>query len=469
MSASELGRGVEADLLALADAPHLAVLLGAGASVGAGLPDWDRLALNLLRTAGAIPDDETARAYLARQDPTLAAEAARASSSDWDAALRSAFYGGVEEALVPTVLHLATAVVAARRPVGEVDLLTLNLDLLLEEALFAAIEDVGVDRGVFSRALATPRSPANAHEVHHLHGLLPREDNSPPSGVVLTLSDFNDLGRNPHAWQVAALQEAVTKGPLVLAGTSYRDADVRQWLHNIGPATGEGESQVVVLLAREGLGLSREQFASVTGAITQQWAAIGVRVVLLHDHSDAAQLLWELHHVNEGGYRLPAERTAQLWQRHLDEFTTLQRTHSERLDEDLQALSASLPVETNLTLWLADGTGLLRRWSSHDRVYRHPDKLRGVPLGHDSAWATGQAVGRNEVVRRELSRSAADTGRWSSVVAAPVIAELAGGPALPIGALSSATSGRLEPAVADEWSFSVTDLAQEWGDRLSGD
>jgi hypothetical protein len=65
---SDTGRGF-ADLLALADAPHLAALLGAGASVGAGLPDWDRLAVNLLRTAGAIPDDETARAYLARPGP----------------------------------------------------------------------------------------------------------------------------------------------------------------------------------------------------------------------------------------------------------------------------------------------------------------------------------------------------------------------------------------------------------------
>ncbi len=133
MAACELGPEVEGQLERLAEADHLGLLLGAGASVAAGLPGWDELALRLLNRAGAIGDADTARAYLASQDPTLAAEAARAATEDWHGVMHAALYGDPVADLHPGSLHLAAAYLAAVRP-RRVSLLTLNIDDVLEGA-----------------------------------------------------------------------------------------------------------------------------------------------------------------------------------------------------------------------------------------------------------------------------------------------------------------------------------------------
>ncbi len=190
MAACELGLEVKGQLDRLAEADHLGLLLGAGASVAAGLPGWDELALRLLRGAEAIGDADTARAYLASQDPTLAAEAARAATEDWHRVMHAALYGDPVADLHPGSLHLAAACLAAFGS-RQVTLLTLNIDDVLEEALRDVLLDLGKDAAVFARTGAALRAQAGAYEVQHLHGLLPRDRSLPPEGVVLTLSDFN--------------------------------------------------------------------------------------------------------------------------------------------------------------------------------------------------------------------------------------------------------------------------------------
>ncbi len=73
----------------------------------------------------------TQRAYLASQDPTLAAEAARAATEDWHGVMHAALYGDPVADLHPGSLHLAAAYLAAIRP-RRVSLLTLNIDDVLE-------------------------------------------------------------------------------------------------------------------------------------------------------------------------------------------------------------------------------------------------------------------------------------------------------------------------------------------------
>src|SRR5699024_12612411 len=66
------------------------------------------------------------------------------------------------------------------------------------------------------------------HSVHHLHGIITPDETH---DVVLTLNDFTTLLEKQDAWQVNYLRTAVTKGSLVIAGTSYRYPDLRQWIH----------------------------------------------------------------------------------------------------------------------------------------------------------------------------------------------------------------------------------------------
>jgi len=367
--------------------------------------------------------------------------------------------------LYPRALHLSVANLVATRP-RDVTLLTLNLDDLLEEALRDALEDLGRDEGVMSRTAAAPRAGSKEHEVHHLHGLVPRDPALPPSGVVLTLSDFNRLGTTAHPWQAGALGEAMTKGPLVIAGTTFRDPDVRQWLHAIDEQLESHGGSVVALVAREGLALSRRQFDAVADSVRQQWNAVSIDALLVQDHSDAAQILRELPAAGSDGYELPRDRAAAHFEEQLEDFSTLQARHSQMLDADRQTLPSQGASESDLTLWLANGSSSLARWTSHDRVYRSPSKLRWVPLGHDSPWAAARAMAQSEVVV-VTAQDSHPARRWRTVVAAPITMALPGGPNLVVGALSAATTSSLDVGQETKWRTALADLVETWADRLA--
>jgi hypothetical protein len=464
MSVAEIDDNDVEPLRQLAVADHLSVLLGAGASATSGLPDWDTLAARLLVKSGVIPDEDTAREFLARQDPALAAEAAKATSgANWPLFLREALYGADrEDELRPTALHIGAAFLAIERGPSDSHLFTLNFDSLLESAM---IQFVDAGR-IFSRAAGNPRGRSDQFEIHHLHGHLPIRGAEAP-GVIFTLSEFTEINRHPHPWQVAELQNALSKGPLLLAGTSYRDADIRQWIHNLlHDSSFQPAGPVVVLLAREGLGLDRLVFERVKHAIIEQWDAIGVTAVATHDYADAAQLFAEMPWLSHDDYVPPAERARNLWNAHEASFGELQREHADQLRLDVERLRRYLGEQANLTLWITDGTGHAVRWAANDRLYFQVADLRRIVPGFDSQWVVGQALGLDGTVVRELEDPA--NGRWRSVVAKPVSVTLPGGPPFSGAAISSATPLRREALDVDGWTKEIDHIAEEWGDRLSG-
>lgn len=457
MSAAEIGPETIAILESLTVESHVGVLLGAGASAAAGLPDWNTFAVELLAASGAITDRATARAFLAGQDPAIVAEAAKdAAAEAWPALLESALYG--DTPVDPAPLHTAAAALAEQRGPEAISLFTLNYDDLLEAALRNVSEDLGRSIEVFSREKSRPRALRGAYEVHHLHGFLPPGASTADS-VVLTLSDYNKLGQRQAAWQLSALHESLQKGPLILAGTSYRDPDIRQWIHDL--TSDEPDAEVLVFLAREGMGLDRAQFERVETALKNQWSALGVQVIATHDYTDAAQALRELPHLGELDYRPPCHRAAALWEKNIAQFSLFQRADSDELDQDLAILQELLPDFENLTLWLADGEGALVRWAANDRTYRHPGHLRRALPGHDSPWIAGQCIGRNDLLIREVPQPAATT-RWHSVAAAPLVAELPGGPALPCGVISAASTTPIADGQIDEVNAAFAELSEKW-------
>lgn len=464
MSAAELDTATLEPLMDVAQQEHISVLLGAGASVPAGLPNWSDLAVKLLVASSAM-DEATAEAFMASQDPTLAAEAARAAvGEEWIPLVCEALYGHEESDAQPVALHQAVAALAAGRAPTEVSLFTTNFDVLLEDALRVVLEGAGVDGPVATKAGATPRIHSQ-YTVQHLHGVL--EPGGAHEGVVLTLNDFTHLGARPHPWQVRELQDALGRGPMLLAATSYRDPDIRQWLHELtSDADHAVGGQRVVFLARQGLGLNRQQFEHVRGALVEQWASIGVEVVLIHDHVDAAQALMELPHLASEGYRPPRDRAAALMATHTDPgaFVGLQERYAQQLADDLAGLRPVLGEEANLTLWLADGTGEIARFVSNDRTYRTPRDLRRVAAGHDSPWLAGQCLGRDDTVAGEPDHESTMTRRWGHVVASPISVALPGEPEFAAAAISSAVPDR--PDDVDTWRGELERVASEWSDRL---
>lgn len=471
MSAAELDSDALAALEGVAGAQHLSVILGAGASVPANLPNWNELAVRLLVNSNAMPDEDTAKAFLAEQDPALAAEAARTMTDDWPALVTTALYGPTPTStpLEPAVLHLAVAWLAAQRPAHEVDLFTLNFDVLLEIALQRLLAADDGDGRVAARSSLAP-GPYGHYVVNHLHGVI-----DPTTGpdvtfedVVLTLTDLTTLANENGSWQFADLQRALAAGPMLLAGTSYRDPDLRQWLQKITQDPRVPDHPRVVFLARQGLDLDREQFARVQDALRQQWTSIGITPVLIHDHADAAQAMLELPALGQPDYQPPQRRAQALLAAHEERFADLQVQHSQHLNEDLEVLRRHLGDSANLTLWLADGHGSLVRWASNDRLYRSPADLRAVPTGYDSPWVAARCLGGEEIVADDLDDHG-PTRRWRSVVAAPIAVKMAGGPEFSAAAISSAitTPLPLEEDALDGWTADLSSVAKTWSSRLA--
>ena len=436
---------------------HVTVLLGAGASTTSGLPDWDTFAVRLLLKSGAVADESIAQLLLERQDPMLVVEAARAAApARWDQNLRAALYEGVDSE-EPSPLHLAAVGNLLDTDAPTIDLVTLNFDTLLEMAIE---QETGTQA-----ASSTTGLPEHgfAHTVHHLHGVIQR---ARAEQVILTLSEFYDVIADSSAWQAGFIKESVKRGALIIAGTSYRDPDLRHWLH-AALRDKPTDRAAIVLLARQGFSMTKIQFGATKAALADQWRAVGIEPVLLQDHADAAQIIRELRYIHDDNYLAPQQRARAIWERHASQFEDLQTTYVERLAEDADAMRAELGVEhLNLTLWMSDGASHLSRWAAHDRIYSNLEALRAVETGHDSRWIAGRALAGEELLHQDLDR--AGTHRWDSVMALPI--------AVPHPRLPAVTSAVLTiglPKRAAEfaptaaiWGEQLQIIGNAWGERL---
>lgn len=457
MSAPDLNAETMAQFRDAGVEQHSTILLGAGASITSGLPSWDEFATSLLIDSGAV-DKRSAELLLARQDPIIAVEAARAADeATWKQRLRDALYKsvGTLASLSPSPLHLAAVGHYLERK-DRRSLVTLNFDVLLETVLEDETKTVPI-------AVTNTDERKGEHSVHHLHGIITPDETH---DVVLTLNDFTTLLEKQDAWQVNYLRTAVTKGSLVIAGTSYRDPDLRQWLHAALKSKPK-DHKAFVLLAREGFGVSKKDFGELEQALSSQWRAVGLHPVLMQDHTDAAQIIRELNHVNKKDYISPQERCRLIWESHVRNFEVLQQEYVGELSKNVEELKKCFKVETlDATIWISNGDGGLVRWASHDRIYRTLQALRVVETGHDSPWIAGQALAKDTEIIRDLSHH--PTRRWKSVVAFPIpVAH----PTLPLVSSAVLTIGlpkekELYEGDSVNWAEVVGDIADEWTFRL---
>ncbi len=436
---------------------HVTLLLGAGASSASGLPGWDELAVRLLLKSDSVKERSAAEHLVSRQDPLLVAEAARnVFGINWNQRVKAALYENLID-LSPSALHLAAAGHALSGSEDDTTLMTLNFDVLLENAL-----KIDADPETVSSRVDDVRE-AGVHSVHHLHGIIAPKQQA--RNVVLTLSDFNEALGNPACWQQQILRRSASQGAIVIAGTTYRDPDVRRWLH-VALTENPGHA-AIVLLARQAFGASPDEFDQIRGALADQWSAAGLTPVILEDFTDAAQIIRELRHVDTAGYRSPQERAETVWQTHIDQFASLQPTYSNQLQLDAEALRDAFDVDAlNVTLWLADARGGLVKYAAQDRVYRTAEDLRHVPTGHDSVWIAGVALGAEDMVYRDLDSS--NTSRWETVMALPIRVEHSGLPGFATAVLSIGLPRKAAEYASSKamWFDTALDVANAWSEKL---
>jgi hypothetical protein len=340
---------------------------------------------------------------------------------------------------------------------------TLNFDTLLEQALERE-QTLSGDAQTAVRSVSDSATTSDDLDVHHLHGVI---SPSETRDVVFTLTDFLDVLSDSGSWQREYLHSALMRGAVIIAGTSYRDPDVRQWLHS-AQENAPIEHAALVILAREGFDLTRAQFDELKTALEYQWSAVGLRPVLVDDHSDAAQAIRELRSVNMSGYLAPQERARLLWDHHQTHFASLQPAYAETLVEDAERMKSALGVERlNMSLWLANGSGKLARWAANDRVYRDPDGLRLVETGYDSPWIGGRALSVDALLIQNIERSG--TRRWRSVAAVPVPVDHPTHPTMSTAVITVGLPNDAEDYEASSflWTDQLSQIVDSWSTRLT--
>jgi hypothetical protein len=469
------GSSLRAAAEAMAEGP-IAYLLGAGASVSAGLPGWGELLRRLLAERGL--EDAAISRLLQSQDNLLVAEAAFAPGSrrrTREKQIFKALYGTADidearRAFTPSKLHAAVAADALRRGERDTSIMTLNYDDLQEEALVQEITNRrrrDPSERVHARSDATNRASSQQFEVHHLHGLLPRQSLAAPGDeLVLTLSDYSRLIDN--SWQRVQVSGAVQHGPTLMLGTSYSDPDIRTWL---GALSKYERRELLAVISRPAFGISRAQMDKIRPVVEAQWKRVGVQVLVVDDFATPTQIVRELGYVNKPDYASPTDRVAGLLQRRLAD------THE--LTTQTKRFKAALGDSAMLTLWLHDGADHLVRWATSDRTYRDPAALRRIDVNPDSAWIVARAVCNDTEVIRDIdvrtaelrdSGAVADTGittgRWVSVAARPLVVTLPGGPAVTVGALSVASSVATDDVDISLLQDALDVTCRRWQTRL---
>jgi SIR2-like protein len=408
----------------IAAAGRLTFVVGAGASMEAGLPSWGSLVRNVLEAVA--PSD------LSEGDRAAWLGAVEASGLLGMAATARALAGS-DRAFMKLVDHhvyrgkgadhfepgpLAREIARWKQRYPEIEIATFNYDQLLEHAL----EDVGLTAQAVENAGLKPDGVA---VVRHLHGKLsgvPSND-----AVVLTESDYALW--TAGSWQDEFMASAL-EGLCVFVGLSFTDQNLLRWIYGAG-----GSDHVAVLSRQSAPRLSRPVRAALEAATRRRLQAANVTAYWADFYAELAQLLHEARRRRGPGapprpYLERARKRVAKGRRRCLPSTNLearQRKVREILAGSLAGVRAavkSVGVEVDgavlgLGLWGIDyDQRAVMLWASSDRIHVDLSTASEVPLEWGSEWVAVEAITRGAVVERNPSVYAS---RWRSVRGIPLV------------------------------------------------
>ncbi len=423
-SGNELGDVVER--LSKTGSP-ITFVLGAGASMEAGLPSWAALVRGLVeditpRRLGK-PDR---RAWLEAIDdvgPLAAAATARAlsrSEKHFRELLSQRLYRG-EKPNDYQPGPLCTEVAAFKRAFFKTtSLVTFNYDDLLERALRhadikaeARIDDVNERPGIAV--------------VRHLHGRLWHKHHADP--VILTEADY---ARFPveDTWQSRVMSRAL-EGLCVFVGLSFNDPNLLRWVY------GGGDRRHLALFTRQSSpSLEPKVRRELERATRARLSRAGVDAYWADFYGELAQVVHEARRRRGPGrhprpFLIRAARISERGRRRCiprsTAFARRQRDLSELLSALLHivrsvALSGGVDLadeHLGLALWGVDHE--LREaslWASSDRLYGKPEDIVPLPFALASRWTAVEAATQSNTVEIDPRVYAS---RWRLVRGIPLI------------------------------------------------
>jgi len=437
----------------LSDSSRITVVVGAGASIEAGLPSWqqliERLLLRAARTRFADADAEDRDLWIKEtlsQDGLLGAGAVveALSREQLQAWLVDELFGGLAaDDFAPG--PISRQVAQLRQRLGErLTIVTSNYDDLLEQALR---ESGYAAKDVKSYIRQRTAVPAGAVPVTHLHGYAGRDETK--GTLVLSEEHYHRMQRG-SSWQEEFMSERLLNSNCLFVGSSLTDPNLIRYLYGY---RGERPHAALFVRQAESARLRPRVQAAREEATAQRWRRCGVDAVFVDHFADIAQILHEigLRHENPSEYRSLFER-ANAWISEIEtsvigverdsDFEIGQRFLSDRLRallergiREAESFGADFSNEAiAASLWLAtrDGTQLMS-WATTDRLHRDRSTMEAVPIRAGSNWIAVEAFCRG--TRFEEDRDVY-ASRWRYIRGLPLTPTIPGAGLLPVGCLT---------------------------------
>lgn len=465
------------------DAHSMAVFVGAGASVEAGLPTWETLVERLLWRAAEVENlFEDSGHCAAWIESTLRVESLSGAASIAEgllgdgltAATRDALFGGDDrpstrglpatrsaESYWPgqVALQLANLRMAFDDDHRELAIYTTNYDDLLEEALrqrseltdhYAIEPYVGPAAGRDKAVI----------EVKHLHGFLGRHDDTQGELVLTERSMFRDSRKDQ--WRTDEVRSQLSRTPCLFLGTSLTDVNIVRYLYE---QNGPNRHTVVFVRQAEIYGVPDSVREVREMVAKRRWASDDVEVIFLDHYCDVAQLVHEIAKRRSSPKRyVPLPQRKREYMEALETHALrpigsdtqvfrsrqdhLNGTLSEVLKEVIDAMKidhVDLSKEDGLALalWLIDPAGdKLTAWATSDRIHTTLHGVQTAPLATQTRWTSVAAYTTGQC---QFYEPPSANSRWSFIAGVPLWTQ-PDSPfgRIPIGALTVSTQTPLE-------------------------
>lgn len=436
---------VDTAINAIASAPRVTFVVGAGASIEAGLPSWGTLVSRLVHVLRGRLDPVEIEAFesqLRALGVLEAAAVARALYPTPEAFIDGVFtalYGNIQPknyAPGPLARELA-AWIGAHAAATHVA--TLNYDDLLETAIKA-------HTGTPTQGRFDDAPVGNStHVVRHLHGRLTTRTKDE---IVLTERDYATWSTT--AWQDAWMRRQLEHTTCVFVGLSFTDQNLLRWVYE-----GGGTSHFVLVARQAGTPEAPRVRAELETATDARLADAGVSVIRVNYFAELAQVLHEARRARGPGrrpraFRQRAKARASVAERRLlptRARTKTQERWADLLDDAVAVIRATLlavgatdnPNERlGLGLWSVDNDRRsVRLLAASDRIYLRDHAAKEAPLALDSPWIAARAVTQGVAVEEQAHSG----GRWQAIRGIPLTWTGSDGKdRIPVGALTLTSS-----------------------------
>ncbi|MGC0222812.1 SIR2 family protein [Pseudooceanicola nitratireducens] len=259
----------------------VALFVGAGVSVGCGLPDWETLIRKVATTAFGKNNSNITRAT-GHQSPLLRARHLRnALGSNFNQAVADALYSEPFE--ITKTIH-AISESGIRR------ICCFNYDDLLEESH-------KMSGDTFYSIVEGDRFNNNFRGtcIYHPHGLLSYSADRAEiqrAKIILGEQEYNSLYSNPYSWPNLIQLSLLTNYTCLFVGMSMQDPNIRRLLDAFCTMNFTHKHYAIFKSPRSGKsGEERITASHSMEAMTKDLASLSVAPIWVGSHDDIPQLL----------------------------------------------------------------------------------------------------------------------------------------------------------------------------------